>query len=210
MRLLSLDVLPEPAYLCRKWCERCQQSFTLMPNDVLPFHSYGVAFIGDRLIECVEGASLRSRDFYERKGLVFSAGPKTETSEGPSWSDQLEMEPLTPSHQLFHRWRKVFSWRARRWLQWLLVACVMSGCDLRTRLGESLETFGRCPENLYPLLLSAGLVGLLQEKPVRSCMEATLQLICGSSVGSHNRLRAPGRSPPYYGGDLEFPSSGHR
>lgn len=181
-----------------------------MPDDVLPMHSYGMEFVGDRLMACIDGASLRSRDFYELKGLVALASPEERVAEEFSWSDQLEMEPLTPSHQLFHRWRQRFSGRARLWLHWLLVACILCGCDLRTRLGESLEGFNRCPKDLYPLLLSAGLVGLLRDRPIRSCLGETLRLLCGSSIGSHKTLQAPGRPPPHYGRDLEFPSSGHR
>lgn len=207
---MTLDVLPEPAYLCRKWCGSCRRAFTLMPDDVLPSHSYGLRFVGDRLLACIDGASLRSRDFYEQKGLIASASPEARSAEEFSWSDQLEMEPLNPSHQLFLRWRQAFSGRARLWLQWLLAACLLSGCDLRKRLGESLQGFNRCPAELYPLLLSAGLVGLLQDRPVRSCWGETLRLLCGSSIGSHNNLQAPGRPPPHYGQDLEFPSSGHR
>lgn len=180
-----------------------------MPNDVLPSHSYGMNFVGDRLLACIDGASLRSRDFYEQKGLTPSVGPKERAAEEFCWSDQLEMEPLNPSHQLFLRWRQVFSGRARLWLQWLVVACLLGGCDLRKRLGESLEGFNRCPPELYPLLLSAGLVGLLQDRPVRRCLGETLRLLCGSSIGSHEILQAPVRSPPHYGKDLEFPGSGH-
>lgn len=180
-----------------------------MPDDVLPLHSYGIKFVGDRLLACIDGVSLRSRDFYEMNGLVASASPEERAEEEFSWSDQLAMEALVPSHQLFHQWRHRFSGRARLWLQWLLAACLLAGCDLRKRLGESLEGFHRCPADLCPLLLAAGLVGLLQDRPVRSCLAETLRLLCGSSIGSHNILQAPGRPPPHYGQDLEFPSSGH-
>ena len=158
---------------------------------------------------CIDGASLRSRDFYELKGLVAVASATERAAEEFSWSDQLEIKPIDPSHQLFHQWRQRFSLRAKLWLQWLLVACILSGCDLRTRLGETLEGFNRCPKDLYPLLLSAGLVGLLQDRPVRSCLRETLRLLCGSTIESHKKLQAAGRPPPHYEQDLEFPSSGH-
>lgn len=203
---MVLDSLPERAYLFRKWCESCRKSFTLVPDDMLPFHSYGTKFIENRLLACLDGVSLRSRDFYEQRGVIPSTSPETRANEEFSWSDQLEMEPLNPSHQLFLQWRRVFSSRARLWLQSLLVACVLSGCDLRKRLGESLDDFVHCPPQLYPLLLSAGLVGLLQDRPVRSCFGDTLRLLCGSSIGPHKNLQAPGRSPPHYGQGLEFPS----
>lgn len=207
---MPTQVIPEPAYLYRKWCGSCRRSFTLMPDDVLPLHSYGVELVGDRLMACIDGASLRSRDFYELKGLAAPASPEERVVGDFSWSDQLELEPLTPSYQLFHQWRRSFSLRARLWLYWLLAACLLSGCDLRTRLGESLESFNQCPKDLYPLLLSVGLIGLLQDQPVRSCLGQTLRLLCGSSIGSRKNLQAPGRPPPHYGQDLEFPSSWHR
>jgi hypothetical protein len=199
-----------PARIYRKWCENCQQSFTLLPADVLPGHSYGLEFVGDRLMACIDGVSLRSRDFYEQQGFVPTVSPERRAAEECSWSDRLEIEPLTPSHQLFLRWRKSFSQRAKAWLQWLLVACMLSGCDLRVRLGETLESFTRCPKDLYPLILSAGLVGLIQDQPVRSCLGQTLRLLCGSSIGAHKILQASGRPPLHYGPDLEFTSSGHR
>ena len=158
---------------------------------------------------CIDGVALRSRDFYEQQGLVTVTSPEERAAEEFSWSDRLEVEPINPSHQLFLQWRRSFSRRAQLWLHSLLAACILSGCDLRVRLGESLEGFRQCPPELYPLLLSAGLIGLLQDRPVRSCLGETLWLLCGSSIGSHKPLQAPGRPPPQYGQSLEFPSSGH-
>ena len=209
-RLLTLDKLPEPAEIYKKYCENCRLSFTLLPEDVLPLHSYGLEFVSARVMASIDGVSLRSRDFYEKMGLAPVAAADEPNGGGLSWSDYLELEPLTPSYQLFHRWRQRFSQRAQVWLRWLMVACVMGGCDLRTRLGESLEEFGKCPEDLYALLLAAGLVGLLQDRPVRLCFGDTLRLLCGAIPGSPKLLRAAGRPPPHYGRDLEFPHSGRR
>ena len=200
---------PQSARICRKWCETCQLSFTLLPEDVLPLHSYGLGFIDARLMACADGQPLRSRDFYEQHGAVAKTNAEERAAEEFSWSEQLEMEPVNPSHQLFLYWRRKFAARAQVWLHYLLAACILSGCDLRVRLGKSLEGFRKCPPELYPLLLSAGLVGLLQDRPVRSCLGDTLWLLCGANTGSHKILQAPGRPSPHYGQSLEFPSSGH-
>ena len=179
-----------------------------MPEDVLPLHSYGMKLICDRVMAGIDGASLRSESFYEEAGLI-PAGYTEGQEQGTSWSDLLESEPLTPSYQLFHQWEKRLSRRAQLWLRWLAVACVLAGCDLRARLGENLESFGKCPKNLRPLLLAVGLVSLLQNRPVRVCLGETLRLLCGSLIGTHKPLRAAGRPPPQYGGDLDFKRSGH-
>jgi len=203
---LTLDLVPEAGWLYRKFCRKCKQSFTLLPDDVLPLHSYGMELIVDRLMAGIDGISLRSFSFYEEAGLV-PFGCKERHQEGISWSDLLEAEPLNPSYQLFHQWQKRFSERAQSWLRCLLVACVLAGCDLHVCLGESLESFGKCPKGLHPLLLATGLVGLLQERPVRLCLGETVRLLCGSQIGTHKPLRAAGRPPPQYGGDLDFKRS---
>lgn len=168
-----------------------------------------MSLIQGRLLACIDGSPLRSRDFYEHHGFVGKTTAEARAAEEFSWTEQLEIEPLNPSHQLFLQWRRRFARRAQLWLYYLLAACILSGCDLRVRLGESLEGFRKCPPELYPLLLSVGLVGLLQERPVRSCLGETLWLICGANIGSHNTLQAPRRLNRHYGQSLEFPSSGH-
>jgi hypothetical protein len=202
-RLLTVDLLPELGWAFRKWCAGCRVSFTLLPEDVLPKHSYGLNFIHARVLASIDGVSLRSRDFYEDHGLI------PPNDEALPWSDLLDLEPLNPSYQLFHQWRRRFSRPARVWLRALLVACVLSGCDLRSRLGESLEAFGNCPKDLHSLLLAAGLIGLLREQPVRASLRETLILVYGAASGSHKPLQASEHLLIQYGESLNFTSSGH-
>jgi hypothetical protein len=169
----------------------------------MPRHSYGLGFIYDRVLASADGVPLRSRDFYEDHGIVS-------VSDGDlSWSDLLDVEPLNPSYQLFHQWGQKFALKAQVWLRALLLACILSGCDLKSRLGKSLEAFDRCPKDLHPLLLAAGLVGLLQQQPVRSCLRETLILVYGSNPGSHKLLRASGPQLLQYGEELKFTDFGH-
>ncbi len=206
LRLLTILLLPEEAWVYRKKCPGCLQSFTLLPADVMPLHSYGQRLIAHRILACLDGIPLRSRLFYQQSGLVptVSEGDSIEVGgRGRSWSDLLDSEGFAPSYQLFHYWRSKFSRRAQLWIPGLLIACILGGCDLRKRLGESLSDFRACPVDLHPVLLAAGLVGLLQEQPVRLSVASTLQLLCGSTSRSHKPLRAAGRPPPHCGGDLE-------
>ena len=169
----------------------------------MPKHSYGLGFVYDRVLASVDGVSLRSRDFYEAQNMV-------PVGDGDlSWSDLLDVEPINPSYQLFYQWGQRFAQRGQLWLRDLLLACLLSGCDIKSRLGKSLEAFDKCPKDLYPLLLAAGLVGLLQQQPVRACLRETLILVYGSITGSHELLRAPGRPLLQYGEELKFTDFGH-
>lgn len=200
-RYFEIERRLQLCWVYRKKCPRCLISFSLLPDDVLPLHSYGLELIRDRVLACLDGIPLRSRDFYVDKGLL----PEDEESDAESWSDRLESEPLTPSHQLFQAWRVKFARRSDVWIKLLLVACIVAGCDLRSRLGKSLANFQRTPVDLHGFLLAAGLVGLLQGASVRGSLGQTLWILSGSNTTSHKILRALGRPPPQYGGDLELP-----
>jgi hypothetical protein len=113
-RLLTVALLPEPAWVYRKSCPGCRQSFTLLPDDVLPLHSYGQGIVNQRILACLDGLPLRSREFYEQKGLVGKRPDNVPEMES-SWTDQLDWEPLSPSYQLFQYWRGKFSRRAQLW-----------------------------------------------------------------------------------------------
>lgn len=162
--------------------------------------------ICSRLRASLEGQPDRSQAFYEEHGLIPDEAPFEEFQpalKAVSWSDRLNDKPLCPSHQLFRHWRRKWPLRAQAWLQRLLLACIFSGCDLKARLGESLQGFAACPESMRALPLAAGLVGLLQEKPAWASFSTTVFLLgCASS---HKIFRAAGRPPPHYGGDLELP-----
>lgn len=198
LRQLDLDGGPRPARIFRKYCPGCHTGFTLLPNDVVPLHSYGLAFIAARVEASLRGVPDRDRQFYRERDLI----PDEPEFENVSWSDRLNDKPLRPSHRLFANWRKKWGLRSRPWLVALLSACIYLGCDLRTQLGESLETMTRCPESMRPLAIAVGLLGLLREASAWSVLPAAIQLT--ACRPSHKLARAGGRPPPQYGGALEF------
>jgi len=211
-RLLPTGVLPEPGRVFRKWCSGCNTNFTLLPNDVVPSHSFGLELICSRLTASLAGQPDRSRDFYEEHELIPDERDEqelqSEAGKGTSWSDCLNDKPLRPSHRLFAHWRRKWPLRAQAiWLFCLYLACLHDGCDLRTKLGLSLEKLVACAEPMRALPIAMGLVALLQEEPdVWASFPSTVILLACSP--SHKIARAAGRPPPQYGGALEFPDSG--
>jgi len=188
----------------RKKCQRCRVNFSLLPNDIIPLHSYGSHLICDRLEAYANGISGRSQEFYVSRGLVPDGGDDHEqkAGRGTSWSDRLTDSPLQPSHHLFRQWRRKWAASAGRCLGGLLKACILIGGDLKSKLGLSLEKFSQCSPSVRSLLLSAGLIALLREESVLEAWPMTV-LLLGHSP-SHKSFRAAGRSPPQYGGHLKF------
>jgi hypothetical protein len=201
LRQLDLDGGPGPARIFRKCCAGCHTSFTLLPNDVVPLHTYSLRFIAARVEASLRGVADRDRQFYEERGLI----PDEPDFQNVSWSDRLNDKPLRPSHRLFARWRGKWAMCSRPWLFALLSACIYVGCDLRTQLGQSLEAMTRCPELMSPLALAAGLMGLLRDESAWTALPAVIRLT--ACRPSHKPARAGGRPPPQYGGALEFLTS---
>lgn len=202
-RFLPVAPRPEKDLVYRKKCLGCRTNFTLLPNDVIPLHSYGAHLIGSRLEASLAGDADRSQSFYQRHQLIPDEDPQPPHSlKAISWSDRLNDKALRPSHQLFRHWRRKWSRCSRAWLHRLLLACIFAGCDLKVRLGELLEVYVDCPDPMRSVPLALGLVSLLQGQPVASSLATTVLLLGCSS--SHKICRAAGRPPPHYGGDLEF------
>lgn len=183
----------------RKKCPSCKTRFTLLPADVVPLHSYGLKIISARLRVSLEGKADRCKEFYEQHGLI-----PDEANEEPlvSWSDQLNSEPLRPSHQLFRHWRRKWASQAQAWLHCLLLACLYAGCDLRQHLARQLEDFCLVPPSLNALALAVGLKSLIQEDSAWNSFTDTVFLL--SFTPAHKILRADGRPPPQYGGAREL------
>lgn len=198
LRQLDLDAGFTPARIFRKLCRGCHTSFTLLPNDVVPLHSFGLTLIAARVEASLRGVPDRDQQFYRERGLI----PDEPEFENVSWSDRLNDKPLRPSHRLFAGWRRKWGLLSRPWLVALLSACIYMGCDLRTQLGHSLQAMTRCPESLRSLALAAGLLGLLRDESAWSALPAAIRLT--ACRPSHKRARAGGRPPPQYGGALEF------
>lgn len=204
-RLLSTTGGPSRELIFRKKCPGCRTGFSLLPNDVVPLHSYGLPLVSARLHATICGDSLRSRQFYADRNLV----PDDIEFQDVSWSDRLNQQPLRPAHQLFARWSRKWRRGAQEWLQVLLFACIFAGCDLKKLLADDPAGLMRCPADLRPIALAAGLIALLRQQPLSSTFPSAMLVL--SCAPSHKRFRVAGRPPPQYGGELEFMVSGaHR
>lgn len=204
-RLLPTSPLPDAGRVFRKRCSGCGTNFTLLPNDVAPGHSYGLELIAARLAASLEGEPDRSQRFYDRQNLIPDEPDQSkeeQTGRGTSWSDRLNARPLRPSHRLFSHWRSKWAIRGQSWLPWLLLASLLSRCDLKMRFAESLTCFENCPAQLRPLAIAVGLVALHRRETVWTSLTRTVFLV--GCRPSHKIARAAGRPPPQYGGDLEF------
>ncbi|MCW5796819.1 MAG: hypothetical protein KIS97_20990 [Nitrospira sp.] len=179
-------------------------NFSLLPNDMVPLHSYGLQLISDRLRANVNGVGNRNREFYVSQGL-FSDEVNDNYKPGArglSWSDRLSDQPLRPAHQLFAAWRRKWATSAVARLRELLLACMLVGCDLKSQLGKSLEHFADCSPSARSLLLSVGLIALLREETVTEAWPWAILML--GHAPSHKSFRAAGRPPPQYGGHLKF------
>jgi hypothetical protein len=201
-RLLTVTLLPKDAWIYRKWCPGCRQSFTLLPEDVMPLHSYGQSSMSHGILACINGVAQPSPEYCETGCLLPVKGEEAGPGDAPL-VELKEGETFTPSYQLFQLWRQKFARSAHLLLPGLLMACILAGCDLRKRLGESLSSFNACPTDLRPLLLAAGLVGLLREQAVSDCLAPTLRLLCGTTSRSHKPSAAAARPPPNVGQTLD-------
>ncbi len=195
-RLLSIDRQLVLCTIYRKLCTGCGTGFSLLPDDVVPLHSYGADILAARLVASLLGQSLRSRDFYETHGLLPLDAPADQ-----SWTDWLDSNPITPSGQTFLAWGVKFGRSAASWLRLLIWSCIYVGASLEERLGAILAGFSQCPSTLNPLGLSGGALSLLLGKPVEVCIRERLPLLA-CRPPSHKLLRASGRPPPLYGGSL--------
>ena len=198
-------VSPEKSWVYRKRCPGCRLGFSLLPRDIAPLHTYPLALVVARLSASSQGRSDRSREFYESQGLIPDDFVDKSGLKGASWSDQLEDYSLRPSPQLFRLWRQKWSAQSQLWLQFLLFACILAGCDIKTSLGFRLDKFGDCSMAMRPLVICAGLVSLIREESVDTALRTAVQMLSFSP--SHKTCRAPGRAPPQYGGDLDYPGT---
>lgn len=197
-RLLSLDRRLVLERIFRKQCRQCRATFSLLPDDVVPLHSYGRDVIADRLVASLRGLPLRSRDFYEEQGLLPDDAPAADEA----WTDWVDANPLAPTVQTLGTWGAKFGRLAENWLRLLLWGCIYAGAAIDTRFAASLAAYPQCPKRLHALALSAALMGNLLGKPIEVCLRERLGLLaCRPS--SHKTSRAFGRPPPQYGGSLE-------
>lgn len=196
-RFLPLSQGLKRCSIYRKKCQRCKRRFSILPNDVVPLHSYSLQLITSRLQASLEGQSDRSREFYEQQGLI----PDDNVSS--SWSDQLNEAPPRPSRQLFRHWRLKWRSQAHVWLQSLVFANIYAGCDLKSAFALRLQNFKQMPALLNALALAIGLIAMLQSRTVKEALPGAVFLL--SCSPSHKVFLAGGRPPPQYCGAMEFP-----
>lgn len=193
----------EIGVVIRKKCRNCGVRFSLLPNDVIPMHSYGLSLIQSRLQASLEGVADRSRAFYKDHQLLPD-DLLAEEAQPPtlSWSDQLNDEPLRPSHQLFASWRRKWPRRAQVWLHLLLLACIHIGADLSSAFAQKLQNLAECPLPMRSFAHAVGLISLLRDESAKSAFAPTIVLL--ACRPAHKNFRAVGRPPPYLWGALEF------
>jgi hypothetical protein len=203
-RLLPLESHLVECSICRKKCSGCRISFSLLPNDVVPLHSYGLQLISDRVRASLAGQPDKSREFYEIHELLPDEPEIPSGLKATSWSDRLNDEPPRPSPQLFSHWRRKWSAQATAWLRQLLLACLLVGADLKGKLADRLLEFYGCPKSMRAVPFAIGLVSLLHGSDAALPISRTVFLL--GCRPSHKICRAAGRPPPQYGGDLELGS----
>ena len=118
---------------------RCRVTFSLLPEFIVKRHRYRCVLIFDRLWDCLNGVSCRSREFMERHSIPY-ASPTDEPSELPKtcWSDLLDSVRTRPGYQLQALWVTRFSARAQAAVPRLMMACIAIGRDLRDMPGPSV------------------------------------------------------------------------
>jgi hypothetical protein len=198
-RLFELEGGLHQSVVHRKKCPRFKMQFSLLPNDVVPLHSYGLPLISSRLTATLAGQPHGSRDFYEQHCPVPDE-TAVEGLRGQSWSDRMSESLPCPSPQLFRRWSRKWPFRAHEWLECLLLACLCVGGDLKGTLGQRLASYLLCPEPLRPLPIAAGMFSLLSEDA--DWFSGAVRLLAFRP--SHTIFRAAGRQPPHYGGALRL------
>lgn len=190
----------------RKRCSRCKVAFSLLPDFMLKKHRYRCALVVDRLWDCLNGGSCRSREFLERHSIPHP----TEEPE-MCWTDLLDSIRTQPGYQLQARWITRFSARAVAAVPRLMIACIAVGRDLR-EYAWSFSDLGSAPAQSWPIALALFLWSALRGNP--SPCKRELELLvrylvadpppgpshkgrrASSLASSYDGLAVSGRAPP--------------
>lgn len=186
----------ETGYIFRKYCARCGESFSLLPDFIPKDYRYPCLLIADWLWEAMKGTSCRSRTFLERHGISCPTA-----GAGMSWAEALEDEPTQPCYQLFSRWLNRFSDRALAAIPTLMTACVLLGRDLKSET-ERFSDMVAAPVRTYPIAVALYLWTTLRGTgaPLHAEMGPLVHyLLWHRRVPSHERRRAPRRPSGYDG-----------
>lgn len=185
----------------RKRCSRCRVTFSLLPDFIVKGHRYRCVLIVDRLWDCLNGASCRSREFLERNSIPYVTDEPSDLPQ-TCWSDLLDDVRTQPGYQLQARWVTRFSARALAAVPRLMVACIAVGHDLRD-YAWSFSDLTLAPAQSWALALALFLWSALrgQPGPCKTELELLVRyLLADPPAGpSHNRRRAPGLAPSYDG-----------
>lgn len=139
-------------WIYRRYCRRCDTSFSLLPDFVLAYMTYGRSLVVWWLWTSLWGIAARCQPFL-RKRAVHCPKPVELTS----WSDLLDYERSRPGYQLLCRWSQRFSALSRSAIPCLLTTFIALRCHLRLDLADSLRRLQRVPEPLYPLGIALGM-----------------------------------------------------
>ncbi len=202
----------EAGWIFRKYCARCDTSFSLIPEFVLCYRQYGRTLVSAWLWACLLGTPSRCRSFLEDQGIWF---PRCDAPG--SWSDLLDDQRTHPGYQLLCHWTRLFSRQSQRAIPALLGAFIALRCDFQRDLAEPLALLTRVPVRAYALGLALGLWRAVREASDPFGQSVGLQaalpslvehLVVGCGPASHGLRRAfpgvlrydgssqGGRSPP--------------
>lgn len=142
------------------------------------------------LLLALNGEPVRSRSFFEE----FDLAP---TATRESWSDLLNSVRTYPGYQLLFSWLRDFSNRALAAVPFLMTACILLGCDLKTRVAVPLASWTRVPERAFPLALALVLFAALRDTG-ETLAEALPDLVIFLTEPPPQGLRRePGRGSRY-------------
>ena len=112
--------------MLRSYCNSCKIAFTLMPDFILPWHSYSRKLVVAWLLERLEGSPYRSERFLVQQGIDHAA-----VDDHTAWTDLLDCERTCPGYQRFHGWTRRFSLAAQKILGSLVAAFAWLDLDLK-------------------------------------------------------------------------------
>lgn len=139
-------------WIFRKYCRRCDVSFSLIPDFILRRQRYGRWLIVSWLWACLCGATSRSLAFLRQQGIRHA-----EPDGFTCWSDLLDSDRTCPGYQLLWHWFTVFSRRAQQRIPRLVEACLSLQCDFKRDVVACLQSLPYVPRRGRALAVAVGL-----------------------------------------------------
>jgi hypothetical protein len=123
-------------------------AWSLIPDFILPWHSYGRQLIVDWLLARMRGSAYRSQTFLVQQGIVHAPAEAM-----TSWSDMLDCQRTQPGYQRFHGWTRRFTRGAQKCLDSLMAVLAWLSLDLRQVVVE-VATLQQAASPTSPLTLA--------------------------------------------------------